>query len=532
MSTNEWFLLRRERGNWASTVDDGGAQEAWSVGNLVVPLIHGATYFASLKSAVEQMRCGDLLLFVDWRGDPDELLTDSPGSEVARVLCMAASRGVDVRGLVWRSHWDRLRFSAAENRHLDEQIAAAGGQCLLDMRVRAGGSHHQKFVVLRHRGHPQDDVAFLGGIDLCHSRRDDASHAGDRQAQPMAAAYGDRPPWHDVQLQIRGPAVGVVERVFRERWDDAQPLSRNPVHTLADRVRGDDRTRRRLPSQLPDPPSTGPHTVQLLRTYPNRIGGYPFAPDGERSIARGYIKALQQARQLIYIEDQYLWSRDVARYISDALRTHPQLHLLAVLPHFPDQDGRLSMPPNLIGRTDALQLIESAGQERVACYGLENPTGTPVYVHAKVCVIDDVWVAVGSDNFNRRSWSHDSELTAAILDETVDGRHADHTAEIDQPRAFARNLRLALAREHLDRGIGDDADLVDPYSAFRAFAASAAALERWYLSGRAGPRPPGRLRPLTDQRLNKLTRLWAEPLYRRIYDPDGRPRRLRRTNEY
>ena len=48
---------------------------------------------------------------------------------------------------------------------------------------------------------------------------------------------------------------------------------------------------------------------------------------------------------------------------------------------------------------------------RVAAYGMENHAGTPVYVHAKVCVIDDTWASTGSDNFNRRSWTHDSELT-------------------------------------------------------------------------------------------------------------------------
>ena len=77
------------------------------------PLIHGATYFAELFDRVEQMRDGDLLMFVDWRGDPDERLNGIPGSDIGRVLADAARRGVEVRGLVWRSHLDRLAFSAA-----------------------------------------------------------------------------------------------------------------------------------------------------------------------------------------------------------------------------------------------------------------------------------------------------------------------------------------------------------------------------------------------------------------------------------
>jgi phosphatidylserine/phosphatidylglycerophosphate/cardiolipin synthase-like enzyme len=420
---------------------------------------------------------------------------------------------VDVRGLVWRSHWDRLAFSATENRRLGEQVNAAGGQCLLDMRVRTGGSHHQKFVVLRHHDRPELDVAFLGGIDLCHGRRDDASHQGDPQTQPMAAVYGSRPPWHDIQLAISGPAVGDVETVFRERWEDPRALSRSPLGWLEDRARHDQPTITALPPQRPDPDPAGPHPVQLLRTYPRRIGGYEFAPRGERSVARGYTKAVKQARHLIYIEDQYLWSPEVAALFAVALHRNPELHLIAVLPHVPDQDGRISMPPNLVGRERAIATLRKAASGRVAFYWPQSPDGVPVYVHAKVCVIDDQWASVGSDNFNRRSWTHDSEISAAVCDP-----------------AYARALRLDLAREHLDR-LGSLDDLDDPRETFAAFAASATTLQRWYDGGCRGDRPPGRLRPVNDVTLTRFTRAWATPLYHLFYDPDGRPIdiRLRRS---
>ena len=124
----------------------------------------------------------------------------------------------------------------------------------------------------------------------------------------MAKAYGPRPPWHDIQLAISEPAVGNVETVLRERWENPQALSRSPLRWLGDRFRDDNCATPPLPPQHPDPEPSGPHPVQLLRTYPRRMGGYPFAPAGERSVARGYTKALSQARHLIYIEDQYLWS--------------------------------------------------------------------------------------------------------------------------------------------------------------------------------------------------------------------------------
>lgn len=517
----DWFLSSHERDNPATVLDQRHADgRAWSSGNDVQVLVHGAEYFGELLRCLAKVQAGDLVLFTDWRGDPDESLDES--TSVSHALCAAAERGAIVRGLVWRSHVDKLSFSEQENRHLGEEIDAAGGQCLLDQRVRPGGSHHQKFVVLRHPGRPELDVAFVGGIDLCHSRNDDAEHGGDPQRQPMAAVYGDRPPWHDVQLAIRGPAVGDVETVFRERWGDRAPLTRNLINRVSESVRHEPRTAKPLPEQQPDPAPRGTAHVQLLRTYGNRHPGYPFAPHGERSVALGYHKVLARARSLVYLEDQYLWSAEIVRCFATALRRSPDLHLIAVIPHHPDQDGALSMPPNLVGRQQALDELYSAAPDRVGIYGIENRAGTPVYVHAKVCVVDDAWASVGSDNINRRSWTHDSELSCAVLDETRDERTPTGLdGDGLGARRFARELRLGLAREHLEQA--DDSELLDPGSAFRAFASRAQELQRWHDAGRSGTRPPGRVRPYRMDRLSRGTLAWATPLYRVVYDPDGRP---------
>jgi phosphatidylserine/phosphatidylglycerophosphate/cardiolipin synthase-like enzyme len=339
-------------------------------------------------------------------------------------------------------------------------------------------------------------------------------------------------------VALRGPVVGDVETVFRERWEDPQPMTRSPARWVAEQLRHEDRTAQPLPERLADPPPAGPHAVQLLRTYPKRLGGYPFAPGGERSIALGYAKVLRRARRLVYLEDQYLWSKDVARTFAQALRDQPRLHLVAVVPHHPDQDGRFSLPPNLVGRQQALALLRAAGGDRVAVYGVESPAGVPVYVHAKVCVVDDTWASIGSDNVNRRSWTHDSELSAAVLDGTLDGREPPDPAGLgDGARTYARDLRLHLLREHLDRGDGSDggdpdAGLVDPMAAFAEIRRSAASLQGWYDSGQAGPRPPGRLRPLQDPPLSRTTTRWASLAYRWVYDPDGRPWRMRRRQEF
>jgi phosphatidylserine/phosphatidylglycerophosphate/cardiolipin synthase-like enzyme len=523
----DWFLTDDERGNPASRL------AAWSSGNAVVPRVHGAEYFARLVEEVSALQEGDHLWFTDWRGDADELLT-ADGPTVGGLFGDAAKRGVIVKGLVWRSHHEKLSYSEEQNRHLGDDVSEAGGEVLLDQRVRRAGSHHQKLVVLRRgNGNGSDagraDVAFAGGIDLCHSRRDDAEHHGDPQTLSVAKEYGEHPPWHDVQLELHGPVVGLLDDVFRERWTDPRSLDTdNPLSYVKDRLRDVDLTPDPLPQRPPDPEPPGPCHVQVLRTYPAIRPRTPYAPDGERSVARGYGKAFRRARRLIYLEDQYMWSPHIARLLADALRRSPELHLVVVVPRHPDVDGRFALPPNQVGRLEAIQVARKAAPDRVHVFDLENHAGTPVYVHAKVCVIDDVWACAGSANLNRRSWSHDSELSCAVLDDTADEREPRDPAGLgDGARSFARDLRLRLMREHLDRGPDDDADLLDPDGAVAAVTAAADGLDAWHSSGRVGPRPPGRLRPHRPEKLPVWTRAWAVPIYRVVYDPDGRSLRDR-----
>jgi phosphatidylserine/phosphatidylglycerophosphate/cardiolipin synthase-like enzyme len=275
--------------------------------------------------------------------------------------------------------------------------------------------------------------------------------------------------------------------------------------------------------------------VQNLRTYPAIRPPYAFAPEGERSVARGYTKAIQRGRRLVYLEDQYMWSKDVARLFAESLEKNPHLQLVVVVPRIPDQDGAFAKRPQNVGRWEAITMCQQAGQGRVHVFDVENPQGTPVYVHAKVCVVDDVWASVGSDNFNRRSWTHDSELSSTVLDTSRDPREPqDPAGRGDGARVFARDLRLELAREHLDRAAdgSEDDDLLDPDSFVAAVTASAEALDAWHDSGRRGPRPPGRLRPHRPERLSRLSRLWATPVYRLLDDPDGRPLKLRLKRDW
>ncbi|GAA4156569.1 hypothetical protein GCM10023068_41000 [Leifsonia shinshuensis] len=184
--------------------------------------------------------------------------------------------------------------------------------------------------------------------------------------------------------------------------------------------------------------------------------------------------------------------------------------MIVAVPRYPDDDGGISGPPGRLGQHRAVSMLRRAAPGRVGVFDLENDAGTPIYVHAKICIIDDAWMTCGSDNFNLRSWTTDSELTCAVVGADV-----------------ARDLRTQLWAEHL--GLGpDDPRLGDGGDGLALWTESSDALDAWHRSGRRSPRPRGQARRHRIEPVTWMQRLWAEPLYRIVVDPDSRPRHLRR----
>ena len=241
-------------------------------------------------------------------------------------------------------------------------------------------------------------------------------------------------------------------------------------------------------------------------------------------MARGYRKALRRARRLVYVEDQYLWSPHVAQLFADALRANPELHLIVVVPRHPDVDGRFALPPNQVGRLEAIEIVPR-GRPATGCTcstsrttTARRSTCTPRSASSTTC--GPAWAATTSTGGRGPTTA---SCRARCSTRRRDEREPRDPAGLgDGARRFARDLRLTLLREHLDRPEGDDADLLDPDDAVRTVRAAADALDAWHAGGRVGPRPPGRLRPHQPERMRLWTRLWAVPTYRLVYDPDGR----------
>ena len=249
---------------------------AWSTGNTVRPLVHGATYFAELFAAIERTRDGDLIMFTDWRGDPDERLTRRPGQR-GRPGAVPRPPGAGCACTAWSgartwtgSSSPRRRTGTSARR----STRPAGAACSTCGCVRAARTTRSSSCCATPAG--RSSTSPSSAASTCATAgATTPSTAATRSASrwPPCTATGRR--GTTCSSRSRGPAVGDVETVFRERWDDPQPLSRNPVHRLADCVRHDDAARSRCPRRCPSRAVTGTLSVQLLRTYPRRVGGLP-----------------------------------------------------------------------------------------------------------------------------------------------------------------------------------------------------------------------------------------------------------------
>ncbi len=375
--------------------------------NQVTPLVDGHSYFPALAEALRNAR--HYVYIVGWCLTPNMPLERRDESEMIQsrlvsLLAEAAGR-LPVRILLWSGSPFLFQPTARSVRQLRDVLAKEGHgdmQCRLDHSARVPHCHHQKAIVV------DGQVAFVGGMDV-------TTYLGDRWDE------GRHTPrmglnWHDVQLRIQGEAVADVERNFRQRWSASG---------------GDDDLPHREP--VCDPSWRTP--VQIVRTIP--IGVYPFARGGEFGIYHAYIQALRRARRFVYIENQYLWEPDVLNELLAAIhkqRDEP-FRVVIVLPARAE-DGKWDNDRHV----DRLRAADG-GRNIVSVYSLysSGPGGgkrpftyKAIYVHAKVAIVDDEWMTVGSANLNHRGLATDSELNVIV-----------HDAKI------ARALRVELWSEHL-----------------------------------------------------------------------------------
>lgn len=379
----------------------GGALEVLVDGGEALPRIIEA--LAGARSHVH---------IAGWHVTPEFGLTRDDRSARLRDLLGELSQRVEVRVMLWAGAPARAftPARAAVRRVREELIRGTRVQCALDSHERPMHCHHEKLVIV------DGEVAFVGGIDLT-SLGGDRFDTGDH---PMRGRLG----WHDASSCVRGPAVADVASHFAARWREV--------------------TGEQL-EDTPPPAAAGGVELQVVRTVPEKV--YDFLPQGDFRIVEAYTRALRSARKLVYLESQFLWSPQVVDILASKLRAPPSddFRIVVLLPAKPNngadttrgQLGVLVEADNGNGRFLATTISARSG-------GLAGP----LYVHAKIGIVDDAWLTVGSANLNEHSFFNDTEMNVVTCDPSV-----------------ARETRLRLWAEHLERSVeevsGEPARVVD-----------------------------------------------------------------------
>ncbi len=375
-------------------------------------LIEGAAYFAALEQAIRRARRS--VMIAGWSLAPGFALLRGEPPVLLREVLGEAAESVDVRVLLWAGAPVPVlaprRASVRKGR--DELVRGTRIKSALDAHERPMHCHHEKLVVI------DDEVAFVGGIDL-------TDLGADRYDTPEHPGRG-RMGWHDVASRLRGPVVADVARHLAQRWEAV--------------------TGERLEAQ-PPPGAASPDSLelQLVRTVPEKL--YAFAPRGDFRIIEAYTRALRSARRLIYLENQFLWSPEIVAILAEKLRRPPtdEFRLVVMLPGRPnigedDTRGQLAVLAEADG--DGGRFLATTIRAR------SGRTSDRIYVHAKVAIVDDRWLTLGSANLNAHSFYNDSEVNVVACDPDL-----------------VRDTRLRLWALHLERSIaevaGDPATVVD-----------------------------------------------------------------------
>jgi phosphatidylserine/phosphatidylglycerophosphate/cardiolipin synthase-like enzyme len=422
-------------------------------GNTVTPLIDGPDAFRAVQHAIESaVDSTHFIYLLGWWTDPWVNLT-GPGTCLLDLFARAGAHGVQVRVLVWDAGW--LLSRDQSNLH-DEAVKAINRL----PNCRAGQddagpmekSHHQKLLVVQGR---EGLVALCGGVDVNADRVYDMppprdSYRADRphiswtgsSGSGGSGPQGSGNPLHDVHARVTGPTALPLLRVFLRRW-----WARSG-HQEADR-----QSPLRASFSQPLPAATGSQFVRVGETF----NGVLHRPGGNVSsrqvtVQDIWLRSILGARRFIYIEEQYLISDCAAAAIKAVLPRLEHVTILIAPSEITDMPGVWARRKAFIesitaGNKHAAKLhiyTRTAGQ-RQPCVRANAPH---LYVHAKMAVIDDELMLIGSANCNNRGWETDSELVIASFEDE------------GGTSAAAGKLRMALWEHHLHVHASELADPV------------------------------------------------------------------------
>ncbi len=391
--------------------------------NRMAVIIDAEDYFLRLKAAILQAR--HCILLVGWDFDARVELDRgdrSPSSipnRIGKLLHHAIQCNPSLR--VYMLRWDlaflKMPFRGTTPFFLLDWLGGNRLHFHLDQQHPPGGCHHQKLVVI------DDSIAFCGGIDVTEGRWDTPAHRDDDPLRRGAHGYA-QDPWHDVTTAVDGQAARALGDLARARWFAAngwQPES--PP---------------RCASYWPESlrPTFEDVQVAISRTSPE-YGDQAAV----REIEALYLAAIASARHSIYLESQYFSAHRISEALAARLAELDGPEVVIVNP----QRAQGWLEEKVMGAARGLlleQLKKADHRGKLRFCTPVTESGADIYVHAKVLVVDDTLLRVGSSNINNRSMGLDTECDLAV--------EAAPSDPVDAAlRVGIRRVRDTLLAEHL-----------------------------------------------------------------------------------
>jgi phosphatidylserine/phosphatidylglycerophosphate/cardiolipin synthase-like enzyme len=479
--------------------EDGEARSVWRYARATKAhvVIDAADYFSLMHEAMLDAR--QRIMLIGWDFDSRIRLGDGrrwwnlprKGKYPARlgafmVWLVNRSEKLEVRMLKWNFGALRYLFRGSMMIDMLRWWMNPAIDFKLDGAHPLGCSHHQKIAVI------DDRFAVCGGIDMTSDRWDTRAHKHEDpgRRQPNGKPYG---PWHDVTMMMEGDVARALGELGRRRWRQAGGKPMKPCAPQEESAWPD-----RLDAEFKNV------EIGIARTRA------AFRDISEvREIEALFVEQIARARRFIYAESQYFASRRIAEAIALKLSEPNPPEIVLINPF--SAEGWLEQAAMDSAR---VRLIRAIGEKdpgnRFRIYVPYNDGGDPIYVHAKLMIVDDEILRVGSANMNNRSMGLDTEADVFIDAARPGNAHAVPTIT---------GLRHALLAEHSGIPEAEVPTLLEKHGSMIAMIEAAAKTGKHL--------EPFVLRPLTDAEKALADGAVLDPERPgEIFEPIGRKRGL------
>ena len=215
---------------------------------------------------------------------------------------------------------------------------------------------------------------------------------------------------------------------------------------------------------------------------------------GVQEIEALFVSQIGRARRFIYAESQYFASRAIAEAMCARLSADDPPEIVIVNPA--TADGWVESTVMDPARDRLMQQIRETDRHGRFHIFVPYSGETAIYVHAKLLIVDDEILRIGSANFNNRSMGLDSEC-----DTFIDCARPGNEGCSEGIRA----LRHSLLAEHCGLDQGEVAGLIEKAGS---------------MAGMIAALGPGRRRHLRAFEPKERTELEEEMVDRPLLDPE------------